>query len=102
MYGPVTVYPKLTPIQYYNSFTIAEAIAIQTSTDPVVKEIYNRLQMVINNAATANNPIIDPNSTPVVAGLTYLSTTNTIPASNPVGPYIAPARVAQIQAGIAQ
>jgi hypothetical protein len=87
-----TAYAKLTPIQYYNAFTVAEAIAIKTSTDPVVQEIWYRLQTAIT--ASGNNPIVDPNSTPVQAGLTYLSTTNP--------PLIQPSRIPQICAGVAQ
>ena len=89
---PPVVYSKLTPIQYYNAFTVAEAIAIKTSSDPVVLEIWYRLQVAMT--ASGNDPIIDPNSTPVQAGLEYLSTTAT--------PYILPSRIPQICAGVAQ
>lgn len=97
--GP-TVYPKLTPIAYYNAFTVVEAIAIKTSTDPIVQEIWYRLQTAI--AASGSDLIIDPNSAPVQSGLNYLSTTNTLPASTPAAPYLQPSRIPQICAGVAQ
>jgi hypothetical protein len=90
---PAARYANLTPIQYYNAFTAAEAIAIKTSNDPVVQEIWYRLQTAIT--ASGNVPIIDPNSTPVQAGLTYLSTASPTP-------YIQPSRIPQICAGVAQ
>lgn len=102
-FTPSTAYPILTPIQYYNAFTIAEAIAIKNSTDPFVQEFWYRLNMLITNPDTATSTIVDPNTVQVSTPLGYLSTTNQQPVpSTGAATYIQPARVAQISNGIPQ
>ena len=94
-YAPVTVYPTLTPMQFYLAFTAAEMIDIKGSADPLVKEFYARYQLAVQT----NTPI-DPNLVSVQEGLAYLATATT---ATPAGAGIlAAGRVAQILAGTPQ
>ena len=93
--GPV-VYSLLSPMQFYLAFTPSERIAIKKSTDPVVEEFWATYQL-----AAQVNAHIDPNLASVAEGLAYLATATT--ATPPgAGILAGAARIAQIQAGIAQ
>lgn len=66
---PPFVPPSVTYDRFYNLFSIQQAIDIQNSTDPTVKEMYNRVQIGI----TARSEI--DMSEPFVSGLLgYLAT----------------------------
>jgi len=87
---------QLTAMALYLAFTPAERIAIKKSTDPIVEDFWATYELAADQKAT-----IDPTLASFVAGLTYLATPTT---ATPPGPGIlaSPARIAQIQAGIAQ
>jgi hypothetical protein len=84
-------------VLWYNSFTVAESIAIKSSRDPVVQEFYFRLNQLI----TANLNV-DTSSNSVQEGVNYLATTNQIPVTTPPSTYISPSRVADILLGVSQ
>ena len=87
----------LTPMQFYLAFTPTERIAIKKSTDPIVQEFWATYEL----ASSQPGGSIDPNLPSVIEGLAYLATPST---ATPAGPGIlaSAARIAQIQAGIAQ
>ncbi len=90
-----TVYPVLTPMQFYLAFTPAERINIKKSTDPMVMEFWATYEL-----AAQTNHNIDPNLVSVQEGLAWLATPTT---ATPAGPGIlAATRVAQISQGIPQ
>lgn len=50
----VVTYPILTPMQFYLAFTITERIAIKTSTDPVVKEVWETYQVALQTGSSVD------------------------------------------------
>lgn len=91
------VLPTISAMQFYLSFTIAEILAIKGSSDPIVKEFYARYEI----AERTDTPI-DPNLVSVKNGLTYLSMTNQVPATDPPSPYLHSDRIPKILLGIPQ
>ncbi|MHB8354770.1 MAG: hypothetical protein ACYDCF_10115, partial [Burkholderiales bacterium] len=70
-----TVYPILTPMQFYDALTPQEETAILASVDPLVQTFARRMA----RALQTNTPV-NPNLQTVQEGLTYLSTANQNPA----------------------
>ena len=95
--APALVFPPLSLLAFYLSFTPAERIAIRASTDPLVREFWSTYLF----AATQPGALVDPTLTSIIEGLAWLATPTT---ATPPGPGIlaTPARIAQIQAGVPQ
>ena len=91
-----SVYPVLTPMQFYLAFTTTERIAIKKSADPDVLEFWATYEL-----AAQLNHAIDPNLASVQEGLAWLATPT---SATPPGPGIlaSTARIAQISEGIPQ
>jgi hypothetical protein len=77
-------HPTVTAIRYYSCFKPTERIAIKTSTDPLVQELWSTLQLSL-----AANSDIDLNLGSVNDALAYLAYKT----------LIAPERVAEILTG---
>jgi len=82
---PIVTYPVLTPMQFYLAFTISERIAIKTSTDPVVKEVWDTYQVALQTGSSIDLNLEDNRN-----ALAYMS-------ANPVGsPILASGRMTTI------
>lgn len=95
--APAPTTTVMKAVLWYNCFTPTEAVAIRKSSDPLVQEFVYRLNQLI--AAGEN---VDTALASVQEGVGYLSVTDQVPAVTPAAPYIAPARVAAILAGVLQ